>query len=97
MTVAAMHEDMHQRTGEQRQPNQQAQHVGLMLSEQQRASDNQKTDQNEPDTGPQGDAFTRQRMLLHCHLTASRLRTFTLIVASASYIDASQYHEELRS
>jgi hypothetical protein len=95
MTVSAMHEDVHQGTSEQRQPNQQAQHVGLMLGEQQRASDNQETDQNEPNTGPQGEAFTRQRiapgMLMHCHPRASRLMAFTLIVASASDIDASQY------
>jgi hypothetical protein len=37
MTVSAMHEDVHQRAGEQRQPNQQAQDMGLMLGEQQRA------------------------------------------------------------
>jgi hypothetical protein len=76
-TVSATHEDVHQRTGEQREPNQHAHHMGLMLGEQQRARDNQETYQNEPDTGAQGDTFMRgpviAGMILRRHRAASAL------------------------
>jgi hypothetical protein len=55
MTVATVHEQMHQGTGEQRQPDQHSQHVGLMFGEQQRAGDNQESGQDKPDTGLRGD------------------------------------------
>jgi hypothetical protein len=44
MTMAAMHEDVHERTSQQWKPNQKPQHMGPVLGEQQRASDDQKAD-----------------------------------------------------
>jgi hypothetical protein len=50
VTVATVHEQMHQGTGEQRQPDQQPEYVGLMFGEQQRAGDNQEPGQDKSDT-----------------------------------------------
>jgi hypothetical protein len=44
MTVSAVHKQVHQRAGEQREPDQQSQNMGLVFGEQQRAGDNQKSD-----------------------------------------------------
>jgi hypothetical protein len=54
VTMAPVHEQMHQGTGEQRQPHQQPQYVGLMFGEQQYAGDNQEPGQHKPNTEPQG-------------------------------------------
>ena len=43
-----MHEEMHQRAGQQRQPNQQAEDVRAMLSEQECAGDDRKSDDTSP-------------------------------------------------
>ncbi|OCK53626.1 hypothetical protein LMTR3_28455 [Bradyrhizobium sp. LMTR 3] len=69
MTVASVHEQMHQRTGEQRQPDQQPQDVGLMFGEQQRAGDDQEPGQNKADAGLQRHSLAggllMGRMILH--------------------------------
>jgi hypothetical protein len=46
--VTAMHEDVHERACEERQPNKDAEDVGAMLGEQENAADDQKPDQDEP-------------------------------------------------
>ena len=53
MAMAAMHEQMHQGTGEQWQPDEQSQHVGLMFGEQQHPGDHEEAGQDESSAEPQ--------------------------------------------
>ena len=43
-SVSSMHKKMHERAGEKRQPNEDAQNVGAMLREQKRAGNDEKAD-----------------------------------------------------
>jgi hypothetical protein len=44
--ATVMHEHVHQQASEQRQPDQKTEHVRPVLGEQQRAGDDQESDQN---------------------------------------------------
>jgi hypothetical protein len=56
MTVSAMmHEDVHQRTGEQRQPNEKSEHVGPMLGEQQNPGDGGEAGEHQSHAGVSGE------------------------------------------
>jgi hypothetical protein len=46
--VAAMHEHVHEWACEQRQPNKDSEDMRAVFSEQERATDDQEPDQNEP-------------------------------------------------
>jgi hypothetical protein len=65
-TVAAMHEDVHERTCEQRQPNKNSEDVGAVLGEQEHATNDQECDQNEPRSRRQEAALS---MVLACGMT----------------------------
>jgi hypothetical protein len=43
-----MHEEVHERAGQQRQKNQRAQDVGTVLGEQKRTADDEKPDEDKP-------------------------------------------------
>jgi hypothetical protein len=47
-SVPAVHEDVHQRARQERKPNENSEHMCAMLGQQQRARDDQKSDQDEP-------------------------------------------------
>ena len=47
-TVSAVHEYVHQRAEEKRQPDECTQDMGAVLGEQQHPGDNQKADQHQP-------------------------------------------------
>jgi hypothetical protein len=71
MAMAAVHEEMHQWTGQQGQPNEQAEHMGPVLCGQQRSTDAQKSDDD--DRGPNLDrpaplrALSASKVILHRH------------------------------
>ncbi|MBB4394318.1 hypothetical protein GGD62_003422 [Bradyrhizobium sp. ERR14] len=71
MAVPAMHEDMHKRTSEERQPDQEPEHMGPVLGEQKRAGDDQKSCQDEAGLGFGGHALgmplSIRGMILHRH------------------------------
>ncbi len=71
MAMAAMHEEMHQRTGKQGQPNEEAQHMRPMLREQQRSTDAQKAGEDERGSGFDRPASLRalsaSKLILHRH------------------------------
>jgi hypothetical protein len=75
VTVTSMHEHMHERTSQQRKPNEQPEHMRPVLREQQRAGDDQKSDQHQAGLGFHGYAFSRfilmSKMILHRHRTVS--------------------------
>jgi hypothetical protein len=48
MTTVAMHEEVHERAEEKRQPNEYTEDMGAVLGEQQDAANNQKADQHQP-------------------------------------------------
>jgi hypothetical protein len=47
VTVPSMHEYVHERASQQRKPNEDAEHVGLVFGKEQRTSDNQERDQDQ--------------------------------------------------
>jgi len=47
MAVPTVHENVHERTSQQGEPNQKPQHVCAVLGEQQDTCDDQKSDQNQ--------------------------------------------------
>jgi hypothetical protein len=48
MTTVSMHEEVHERADEKRQPNEYTQDMGAVLGEQQDAGNNRKADQHQP-------------------------------------------------
>jgi hypothetical protein len=93
VSVATMHEQMHQGTGEQRQPDQHSQYVSLMFGEQQRTGDDQKPGQDKSDTISWGHSFPRRPviagMVWHRHCAASILASKPSAVARGGF-DARQ-------
>jgi hypothetical protein len=59
MTMAAMHEHMHQRAGKKRKPYEQPKHVRSVLGEQQREGNEQKSDQHYSGPGFRGHTLSR--------------------------------------
>src|SRR5215469_8182689 len=49
MPVSTVHEEVHERTGEKRQPNEKAGQMGAVLAQQKHTGDNDKAEQREPD------------------------------------------------
>jgi hypothetical protein len=70
-TMASVHKDVHQWTGEKEQPRQNSQDVSPVLGNEQRSSHSQESDENE--TAPRGPEVTARgnlvmRMLVVCHV-----------------------------
>jgi hypothetical protein len=47
MAVPSMHEQVHKRASEQRKPNEDAEHVGLVFGKEQRTGNDQERDQDQ--------------------------------------------------
>jgi hypothetical protein len=84
---------MHQRTGKQGQPNEEAQHVRPMLREQQRSADGKKTDEDERRSGLDRPVSLRalfaSRLILHRHGAPPRQYKIPTPFATGNF-DANQ-------
>jgi hypothetical protein len=58
MAMSSMHEHVHERTRQQWKPNQEPEHMGSMFGKQQRACNDQKSDQHYSGLGFRGHALS---------------------------------------
>src|SRR6516165_5667449 len=69
--MAVVHEHVHQWASKERQPDEQSEHMCPVLGEQQRAGDNQESNEHQSGLGFHGHALLRvflvARMILHRH------------------------------
>jgi hypothetical protein len=66
-----VHEHVHERASEQREPNQETQDVGPVLSKEKRAGDDEESDQDEPGSRRQKASLRLiliDRVVMHRHL-----------------------------
>jgi hypothetical protein len=68
-SMPTMHEEVHERAGQQRQKYQRAQDVGTVLGEQKRAADDEKSDEDKP--GARSDE-ARARLILIVGMVMNR-------------------------
>jgi hypothetical protein len=73
VTMSTVHEHVHERASEQRQPDQEAENMCPMLGKQQRTSDDQKPNQDHPGTGFHRQ--TRSDLILVAGMVLRRHRT----------------------
>ncbi|ODM76129.1 hypothetical protein A6X20_30420 [Bradyrhizobium elkanii] len=75
MAMTSMHEHMHKRTSEQREPDEKTEHMRSVLSEEKHAGDRQKSGQHQTGLGLHGHGLpclvVMTRLILHRHLASS--------------------------
>lgn len=74
--MAAMHEKMHQRTGEKWQPDEHSEYVSPMLREQKRACNDQESEQHQAGSSLYGHAFAQVPFMTNM-ISQRHLRVFS--------------------